>query len=179
MSWRFFVTYWMQGFIFFFQDTLLPYVQGGSPQGPIPKPFLHTSFWQITVKPLLWDTSIQGTPSFGGHKIWSRKNFHLISVFVTSIEGKTLFRGKYGETPPQGPIPCPLIYHFWQNTVETLLWDISLRTPPFGGHKIWSRKNVYIIFVFVTCILGPENWVSPPFRGHVSNQKVTNHKNRR
>ena len=31
--------------------------------------------WALfTVEPLLWDTSIQGTPPFRGHKIWLRKN---------------------------------------------------------------------------------------------------------
>ena len=38
------------------------------------------------VEPLLWDTSIQGTPPFRGHKIWLRKNVYIIFVFVTSIE---------------------------------------------------------------------------------------------
>ena len=33
------------------------------------------------------------------------------------------------------------------STVELVLWDTSLQeTPPFRGHKIWSRKNVDIIF---------------------------------
>ena len=29
---------------------------------------------QTTVEPLFWNTSIQGTPPFRGHKIWPRKN---------------------------------------------------------------------------------------------------------
>ena len=29
---------------------------------------------QTAVEPLFWDTSIQGTPPFRGHKIWPRKN---------------------------------------------------------------------------------------------------------
>ena len=33
------------------------------------------------------------------------------------------------------------------STVELVLWETSLQeTPPFRGHKIWSRKNVDIIF---------------------------------
>ena len=51
------------------------------------------------------------------------------------------------------------------------------------GHKIWSRKNVHIIFVSVTStrgkgtrFLGPEIWVRPLFRGLVSTQNVTDHK---
>ena len=34
-----------------------------------------------------WETCIQGTPPFRGHKIWSWKNVCIIFVFVTSIEG--------------------------------------------------------------------------------------------
>ena len=34
-----------------------------------------------TVEPLLWDNSIQRTPLFRGHKIWSKKNFHIIFAF--------------------------------------------------------------------------------------------------
>ena len=63
-------------------------------------------------------------------------------------------------------------------TVEPLLWDTiqgsrknvqiifvfvtqaTEGTPPFRGHKIWSRKNVHVIFVFVTSIEG-----TPLFRG--------------
>ena len=41
------------------------------------------------------------------------------------------------------------------NTVEPLLWDISFSgTPPFRGHKIWSRKNALVIFVSATSIEG-------------------------
>ena len=29
----------------------------------------------------------------------------------------------------------------------------SFRTPPFTGHKIWSRKNVHIFFAPVTSII--------------------------
>ena len=106
-------------FIYFFQNILLP---KALPQGPIPYPVTYP-FWQITVGPLLWDTSIQVTPPFEGHKTWSRKNVHIISVFVTSIKGKLLFRRK--------------------------------------GHFFWVQTLV-----------------SPLFRGHLSNQKVTDDKNR-
>ena len=41
------------------------------------------------------------------------------------------------------------------NTVELLLWDTSIQgTAPFRGLKIWSRKNVHRIFVFVTSTEG-------------------------
>ena len=47
------------------------------------------------VEPIPWDTSIQGTPPFRGHKIWSWKNCnYIIFVPVTSTEGTTLFKGK-------------------------------------------------------------------------------------
>ena len=46
------------------------------------------------MKSLFWDNSILGTPPFRGHKLWSRKNAHIIFVSVTSIEGTPLFRGK-------------------------------------------------------------------------------------
>ena len=48
----------------------------------------------IKVEPNLWDTSIQETPPFRGHKIWCPKNVHIIFVFVSSIEGTPLFMGK-------------------------------------------------------------------------------------
>ena len=47
------------------------------------------------------------------------------------------------------------------DTVEPLLWDTSVQgTSPFRGDKIWSRKNVHIIFEFVNSVVG-----TPPFRG--------------
>ena len=78
--------------------------------------------------------------------------------------------------------------------MEPLIWDISIQgTRPFMGYKIWSQKNVYMIFVFVTYLcwrdtsiqgkrtlfLGPETRVYPPFREHFSTQKVIDHKNLR
>ena len=40
-------------------------------------------------------------------------------------------------------------------TVEPILWDTSIQeTPPFRGRKIWSPKNVHVIFVFVSSIEG-------------------------
>ena len=50
-----------------------------------------------------------------------------------------------------------------------LLWNTSIqRTPPFRGHKIWSRKNVHIIFVSFTSVVGTRRrkghffWVTKP-----------------
>ena len=52
-----------------------------------------------------------------------------------------------------------------------------------SAHKIWSRKNVHIIFVSVTStqgkgkrFLGGEIWVRPLFGGLASTQNVTDHK---
>ena len=47
----------------------------------------HNDSISPTVEPLLWDTSIQGSPPFRGHKIWSRKNVHIIFVSILSSEG--------------------------------------------------------------------------------------------
>ena len=47
-------------------------------------PFLNA------VVPLLWDTSIQGTLPFRGHKISSLKNVHIIFIFFTSVEGRSI-----------------------------------------------------------------------------------------
>ena len=109
--------------------------------------------------------------------------------FILFIFSRTFCYPTYGRAPPQGPIPYPVTYHFWQITVEPLLWDTSIQvTPPFGGQKIWSPKNVHIISVFVTSIEGKplfrgkghffwvQTLVSPLFRGHLSNQKVTDDK---
>ena len=48
----------------------------------------------IKVEPILWDISIQVTPPFGGHNIWSPKNVDTIFVSVSSGEGTLLFMGK-------------------------------------------------------------------------------------
>lgn len=41
-----------------------------------------------------------------------------------------------------------------QNKTDLLLqWNLSFGTPPFRLHKIWSRKNVQIVFVSVTSII--------------------------
>ena len=49
----------------------------------------------ITVEPLLWDTSIQGTPPFRRHKIWSQKSAHII---FESMSGALWVR-KCGKLP--------------------------------------------------------------------------------
>ena len=41
------------------------------------------------------------------------------------------------------------------NQWNILLWNTSIqRAPPFRGHKIGSRKNVHIIFVSFTSVVG-------------------------
>ena len=68
--------------------------QARFPSGLKLKKFPFTAQGSATVEPLLWDTSIQETPPFRGHKIWSQKNAVIIFVSITSIEGTPLFRGK-------------------------------------------------------------------------------------
>ena len=87
-----------------------------------------------------------------------------------SANSPSLIRGRGGRV---GSIFCPQ-------------WNLSFGTAPFEGHKIWSRKNVHIVFVFVvlywrdsfiqgkgTLFLGPETRLWPPSRGHLITQKVT------
>ena len=75
--------------------------------------------------------------------------------------------------------------------VESHLWDTSIKgTPqaPFRERKIWSRKNVHIIFVFVIStdplfrrkghfFWVPKHWLTS-IQGTPCNKKVTDHKNR-
>ena len=81
----------------------------------------------LTVEPLLWYSSIQGTPPL-------RNNLTVEPLlWYSSIQG----------TPPLRD----------NLTVEPLLWYSSIQgTPPLREHRIWSQKNVQIIFVFVTSI---------------------------
>ena len=68
---------------------------------PSPSPFnaCHTGCIRsrnrnnLTVEPLLWYSSIQGTPPLREHRIWSQKNVQIIFVFVTSIEETPLLSG--------------------------------------------------------------------------------------
>ena len=92
--------------------------------------------------------SIEGTPLFRGLKMWSRKNVHIIFVSVNSIEGTHLFRG----------------HKMWsRKNVHIIFVSVNSieGTPLFRGHKMWSRKNVHIIFVSVNSIEGTHL-----FRGH-------------
>ena len=41
-----------------------------------------------------YGTSIQGTPPFRGHKIWSRKNVQIIFVFVMALLKGHLYSGR-------------------------------------------------------------------------------------
>ena len=47
-------------------------------------------------------------------------------------------------------------------TKRFLQWNLSFGTPQFKGHKIWSQKNVQIIFVVVT----QATEGTPPSREH-------------
>ena len=63
------------------------------------------------------------------------------------------------------------------NQWNILLWNTSIqRAPPFRGHKIESRKNVNIIFVSFTSVVGTSRrkghffWVTKPgFTFHSGN----------
>ena len=46
------------------------------------------------------------------------------------------------------------IYPKHRQLNKLLQQNLSLKTPPFKGHKIWSPKNVHIIFLCVTSIEG-------------------------
>ena len=73
-------------------------------------------------------------------------------------------------------------------TTFIIQWNLFFGTPLFSRHKIWSQKNFHIIFVSVTSIegtplfkerdnfSGPWEPGLPSIRGHLSNQKRTDHK---
>ena len=48
-------------------------------------------FRYSAVKPLLWDTSIQGLSPFWGHKIWSQENVHILFVSAAYVGGGIVF----------------------------------------------------------------------------------------
>ena len=91
-------------------------------------------------------------------------------------------------------IITPLFYKYWFliELINRILY--SGTSPlghlcPFGGHKIWKRTNILIIFWSVTSVertplfrgRGHFSWVPNPrfnlhaFRGHLSTQNVTDH----
>ena len=83
------------------------------------------------MEPLLWGTSVQGTPPFRGHKIWKNlpgKIPHIIFVSVTSVEGTPLFRGNgqfFWVTKPRFNL------HLGDTLVQLTL---TLPTPCYNGH---------------------------------------------
>ena len=76
---------------------------------------------------LQWNPSF-GTSPFRGHKIWSRKNGHLIFVFVTSVEGTPLFRGK-------GHLFCVPKHRFNLHFGDTLALEKWLTTKSVDKFK--------------------------------------------
>ena len=102
----------------------------------------------LTVEPLLWYSSIQGTPPLREHRIWSQKNIHIIFVFVTSIEETPLFRGH--------KICSHKNVHIIFVLLPLLKGHLYSGDRKFGSTKIY----VHIIFVSVTSIEG-----TPLFRG--------------
>ena len=104
---------------------------------PSPSPFnaCHTGCirsrnWNnLTVEPLLWYSSIQGTPPLREHRIWSQKNVQIIFVFVTSIEETPLLSGTQNLLP--------------QKCSHKLCFVSSIEgTPLFRGQKIWFHKKI-------------------------------------
>ena len=76
-----------------------------------------------------WNLLVETAP-IKGHKIWSRKNVHIICVFVTSVEGTPLFRGKRHFFWSGNPGLLLLLWwccccYSFLCTVEPLVWDSS------------------------------------------------------
>ena len=72
-------------------------------------------------------------------------------------------------------------------TLEPLLWDTSVQGTPPQNLVLKNTSNLCICYLCSwdtsiqgkgTLFLGPKTQIQPPFRGHLSNQKVTDHKNR-
>ena len=84
----------------------------------------------LTVEPLLWYSSIQGTPPLREHRIWSQKNVQIIFVFVTSIEETHTSIERTQDLLPQ---KCS----------HNLCFVSSIEgTPLLRGQKIWFHKKI-------------------------------------
>ena len=95
--------------------------------------FYFMIYQTFTVEPLLWDTSILGTPPFWVHKIWSRKNVHIFFVSVTSIEGTPIFSGKghiFGVPKPGFNLHYGDTF-MTQNVLTPKMFDIKCTTIKF------------------------------------------------
>ena len=114
----------------------------------------HEQFWLLpkgfsfTLELVIWDTSIQGTPPFRGHKIWSRKNVHVILVFVTSIlKRHTSIQGK-GAISLGSELGHLLALKRWLTT--KLLKSLSLHQtqwPQLSTRTQHRRGKLIMIFI--------------------------------
>ena len=102
--------------------------------------FTRTSY--ITVEPLLWDTSIQGTPPFRRHKIWSQKSAHIIFESISGalwvrkcgklpIRENLVITWPYTERPPDRPF-APQVYQ-WKITQSTGMATQNATRAYFDG----------------------------------------------
>ena len=119
-------------------------------------------------------TSIQGTPPFRRHKIWSRKNVHIIFVSVTSIEGtahlyseKTEKRDTFSGYPTfilhsggtlalkkwlRKSLNFTLTYHNdafrnWKISIKSMYCDIHCRNSTCKCNITEVRLTYYIITI--------------------------------
>ena len=126
-------------------------------------------------------------------RVQNERNFRRKRVSATALS-----RSRFFQFPFFLPPHPPLLKGKGRNFLErarpskkdcfTLQWNLTFGTPPFRGRKIWSRKNVHRIFVFVISTdplfrgKGHFFWVPKPWltsiQGTPCNQKVTDHKNR-
>ena len=133
------------------------------PSSPSPFNACHTGCirsrnWNnLTVEPLLWYSSIQGTPPLRKHRIWSQKNVQIILVFVTSIEETLLLSGHKICSHKNVHIIFvlfPLLKgHLYSGDrkfgstktyVNVILVSVTSieGTPLFRGQKIWFHKKI-------------------------------------
>ena len=108
-----------------------------------------------TVEPLGWDSSNQGTQNLIPEKCSHNLCICYLCWRDTSIQGKeTLFLVRKPGFIVVVVDDVVVVIPF------CVQWNLLVGTAPIKGHKIWSRKNVHIICVFVTSVEG-----TPLFRG--------------
>ena len=108
-----------------------------------------------TEEPLGWDSSNQGTQNLIPEKCSHNLCICYLCWRDTSIQGKeTLFLVRKPGFIVVVVDDVVVVIPF------CVQWNLLFGTAPIKGHKIWSRKNVHIICVFVTSVEG-----TPLFRG--------------
>ena len=89
---------------------------------------------QTTVEPLFWNTSIQGTPPFRGHKIWPGKNVHQ-QQFIQFSSNLRLCYPQLAE-----------LFYVGNNTVISPILKLAEVKRHF---HVGQLTAVHIIFVFL------------------------------